>query len=137
MTPGKLETVIAALESGLPFPQEKVAELAESHDREVMELLLDLSRPETEIVDENVLTAAAANGPRGREVVKLLLGRGSKVKVTERVAMAAVGNTWTGKEVMEQLFRERTDEIKITQHLFSAANENRRQGEDIIELLLQ
>ena len=139
VTPAKQKTVMTLLEGyrGTPPSQEKVAEIAESCDREVVELLLDIIGPGQNVVNEHVLAAAAANELRGEEVMGLLLDRSANTRVTEKVAMAAVRNRWSGKQVLGLIFGKRSNEFTITEGLFAAARENHRQGRDILELLSQ
>ena len=67
----------------------------------------------------------------------LLLDKcGDKIKITEEIIKAAVGNTGSGKEVM-MLLLERGEEIKITEEIIKAAVGNTGSGKEVMMLLLE
>jgi len=76
-------------------------------------------------------------GSLDEEVMKILFDqRGSEVKVTGDVVVAAARNWWRGECVMRLLLDRRGSEVRITEDVLVAAAENNWQGEGLVRLLL-
>ena len=81
---------------------------------------------------EEVLIAAARSG---KEVMAVLLEQGgAKVKVTEEVVKAAVGNNCSGNEVIGLLLEQQREEVNITEEVFIAAAQS---GKEVMAVLLE
>jgi len=98
-----------------------------------MELLLS-KHPNIEIT-ELVVTAAARNSMRGKEMMELLLSKHPNIEITEPVVTAAAGNWQSGKEVMGLLLSKHPN-IEITEPVVTAAAGNRQSGKEVMGLLL-
>lgn len=61
--------------------------------------------------------------------------RGTEVKITEPVLVAAARNERQGNEIMELLFRHRGTEVKITEEVIKEVTRNQLKGERIISLI--
>ncbi|MCJ1248784.1 hypothetical protein MMC30_006003 [Trapelia coarctata] len=87
-------------------------------------------------ITERVIEEAAGN--ESTDILAMLLEkRGTEIKITEKVAEAAVTNLKSGKEVMELLLEQRGPEIKITETVVTAAAANNHSGKEVMKLLLE
>ncbi|OCK89825.1 HET-domain-containing protein, partial [Cenococcum geophilum 1.58] len=120
------EVMAVLLEQGAKVKiTEKVVKAAVRSGGEVMTVLLEQRA-------EEVLIAAAQSG---REVIAVLLKqRGAKVKITEEVVKAVVGNSCSGNKVIGLLLKQQGEEVNITEEVLITAA---RSGKEVMAVLLK
>jgi hypothetical protein len=69
-------------------------------------------------------------------VAKLLMMDQPRVETTQEVVVAAAGNNYNGKEIMELLLDKRGNKVQITQEVVVAAAQNYGNSKEVMALLL-
>lgn len=99
------------------------------------------SKIESLLIDESTciqitkaafLVAVAESKRHGKKLLEKLLLLKSDIKITEKVFIAAVGNRWCGKEIMEVLLLD--NDVQTIEAVIQAALGN-RPGKELVELL--
>jgi hypothetical protein len=100
---------------------------------EIMTLLLDQKGDDIRITKE-VVKAAADNWESSEEIMTLLLDQKGDVGITDDAVMEIARQF--DKQMMTLLFKQKGEDIKITEEVVKAAAKNWKSGEEIINLLL-
>lgn len=110
---------------------------AAGNEKAMTSLLGFLLKHSRATVDPELLQTAAANKYRGTQMVQLLLTNyPADTKIERIVIIAALGNNFCGRSLLE-LFFAREPDLTVTQDIVDAAYENSVLGKILLQMLLK